>query len=103
MDNPDQYTNEGQQRILRLLNVLAGHEVTGIAPGQIAQQQGCSASLVTRDLANLQMAGFAEQVPDTSLWRLSPTVVQISVRHATALARAQSRLQEVVQRFSRTD
>ncbi|MGE3348174.1 MAG: IclR family transcriptional regulator [Ramlibacter sp.] len=98
----EQYTNDGQQRILRLINVLAGHEVTGLAPSQIAQQQSCSASLVTRDLANLQMAGFAEQVPDSNCWRLAPQVVQISIRHATALQRAEARLAEVTQRFSRS-
>jgi DNA-binding IclR family transcriptional regulator len=99
-DNP--YTNEGQQRILALVRLLAGHEITGMSPKQIADQQSCSASLVTRDLANLKQAGFAEQTPETNYWRLSPEVVQISLRHATALARAQDRLAEVQQRFSRT-
>ena len=102
MDRPEQYTNEGQQRILRLVNVLAGHEVTGMTPTQIAQAQECSPSLVTRDLANLQLAGWAEQVPDTGYWRLAPQVVQISIKHATALQRAETRLDEVRNRFSRS-
>lgn len=101
MSSPD-YTNEGQQRILKLVMLLAGHEVNGITPSQIAVNQGCSASLVTRDLANLQTAGFAEQVPDTGYWRLAPPMVQISIRHGTALTRAQARLDEVQQRFSRS-
>lgn len=98
----DQYINDGQQRILALVKLLAGHEIVGIAPSQIAQHQQCSASLVTRDLANLKQAGFAEQVPETNYWRLAPEIVQISLRHATALSRAQARLDEVSQRFSRT-
>ncbi len=102
MAGPEQYTNEGQQRILRLLQTLAGHEVTGLTPGQIAQLQECSPSLVTRDLANLQIAGFAELVPDTNQWRLAPPVVQIAIKHATALDRAERRLDEVKNRFSRT-
>lgn len=97
-----QYTNEGQQRILALVKLLAGHEITGMAPAQIAHHQKCSASLVTRDLANLKQAGFAEQVPETNYWRLAPEVVQISLRHATALQRAEARLAEVSQRYSRT-
>lgn len=101
-DRTTDYTNEGQQRILRLLNVLAGHEVTGLPPSQIAQLQECSPSLVTRDLANLQLAGFAEQVPDTNYWRLAPQVVQISIKHATAMQRAETRLEEVRNRFSRS-
>lgn len=97
------YTNDGQQRILRLVKLLAGNEITGMAPSDIARQQECSASVVTRDLANLREAGFAEQVPDSGgRWRLAPTVVQIAVAHMTALERAETRLTEVRNRYSRT-
>lgn len=96
------YTNEGQQRILGLVTLLAGHEITGISPSDIGRQQGCSASAVTRDLQNLLQAGFAEQVPETGRWRLAPQVVQIAIRHMAALDRAQARLDETRNRFSRT-
>ena len=96
------YTNEGQQRILRLINVLAGHEITGIAPAEIARQMDVKAPVVTRDLANLQEAGYAEHVADTGRWRLSPQIVQISIRHGMALAQAESRLNEIRDRFSRS-
>ena len=101
MSDDIKYTNDGQQRILSLLRTLAGHEITGISPGQLAQMQACSPALITRDLANLKQAGFAEQVPDTQLWRLAPQLVQISLAHAAALAKAQKRLDEVQQLFSR--
>lgn len=97
------YTNDGQQRILRLVNLLAGHEITGIAPADIARQQGCPASMVTRDLDNLRTAGFAELVPETGRWRLAPQVVQIALAHMAALDRAESRLAETRQRYSRID
>lgn len=96
------YTNEGQQRILRLVMLLAGNEVTGLAPADIARQQGCSAPIVTRDLDNLRTAGFAEQVPETQRWRLSPEVVQIATRHMAALDRAEQSLSATRNRFSRT-
>lgn len=102
MSSQDQYTHDGQQRILSLVRLLAGHEITGLAPSQIAAEQACSASLVTRDLANLKTAGFAEQVPETGLWRLAPEVVQISVKHAVALQQAQTRLDGIKSRFSRS-
>lgn len=95
------YTCEPQQRLLRLLTLLAGNEITGLAPGEIARLQGCSASVVTRDLANLAEAGYAEKVPDTGLWRLAPQIVQIAVRMQIALGRAEDRLAETVQRFTR--
>lgn len=95
------YTNDAQQRILRLLTLLAGNEITGMAPGEIARHQQCSPSVVTRDLANLQEAGFAERVPETGAWRLAPPVVQIALKHMAALDRAQTRLDETRNRFSR--
>lgn len=96
------YTHEGQQRILSLVMLLAGHEITGLAPAEIAKQQSCLPSVVTRDLANLAEAGWAEKVPETGRWRLAPQVVQIAIRHAAALDRAQGRLDEIRNRFSRT-
>ncbi|UDF33782.1 UNVERIFIED_ORG: hypothetical protein LHJ69_14290 [Shinella sp. XGS7] len=96
------YANDGQQRLLSLITLLAGHEITGMAPADIARQQGCTPSVVTRDLANLQLAGFGEQVPETSRWRLSPQIVQIALKHMRALDAAEQRLADVRNRFSRT-
>ncbi|MCW5657413.1 MAG: hypothetical protein KIT60_06900 [Burkholderiaceae bacterium] len=95
------YTHEGQQRILKLITLLAGNEINGLAPGEIAVLQGCSASLVTRDLANLREAGYAEQVPHNKQWRLSPQIVQIAVRLQMELGRAEQHLTETRGRFTR--
>mgnify|MGYP001329477413 CR=1 FL=1 len=95
------YTNEAQQRLLRLVLALAGHEVHGLAPSQIAAAVGCSASMVTRDLRNLRDAGWAEQVPETGHWRLGPAPVQVAMRHMAALDKAENRLGEIRQRYSR--
>ncbi len=99
--DPAAYAHEGQQRILKLVQLLAGHEITGMAPADIARQQGCAASAVTRDLANLQLAGLAECVPETGRWRLGPALVQIANKHAAAMSRAEARLEEVRNRYSR--
>lgn len=93
------YSNDAQLRMLKLITLLAGHEITGLAPADIARDQGCSASMVTRDMANLLEGGFAEQVPETGRWRLAPQVVQIATRHMVALDRAAQRLDEVRQRY----
>ena len=102
MSGDQPYLNSSQQRILGLLRVLAGNEIEGLAPGDIAKLNNCSASHVTRDLANLLHAGLAEQLPTTGRWRLGPQIVQIALRHMTALDRAQSRLDEIKNRFSRS-
>jgi DNA-binding IclR family transcriptional regulator len=96
------YTHDGQQRILKLVLLLAGNEITGLTPSEISRQQGCSPSMVTRDLDNLQTAGFAELVPETMRWRLAPQVVQIALKHMQALDRAEARLAETRNRFSRS-
>lgn len=95
------YISDAQQRILGLILVLAGHEIDGLANGQIAEANKCSPSQVTRDLANLAHMGWAEQIPGTGRWRLGPEIVQVSLRHMAALDRATRRLDEIRGRFSR--
>ena len=97
------YTNPAQQRLLRMVDLLAGHELHGLAPGEIAKALAIGPSSVTRDLDNLRSAGWAEQTPQGGRWRLSPHVVQISMRHAAAISAGQQQLNDVVQRFSRTN
>jgi DNA-binding IclR family transcriptional regulator len=97
----DRYISEQQQRLLRLIRELAGHEIDGRAPSELAKAVECQPSQVTRDLANLKHIGWAEQLPQTGRWRLGPEVVQISMRHMTALDRARRRLDETSNRYSR--
>lgn len=95
----DRYINTAQQRVLALIFRLAGHEIQGLAPSELASAMRTSASNMTRDLANLKEAGFAEPL-ESGRWRLTPRVVQISLAASTAFARAQDRLNETRQRFS---
>jgi DNA-binding IclR family transcriptional regulator len=94
------YINAAQQRILAMLLRLAGHEIEGLAPSELASALHTSASNVTRDLANLREAGYAEKL-DNDRWRLTPRIVQISLAASTAFTRAQDRLDETRQRFTR--
>ncbi|MDH2233083.1 MarR family transcriptional regulator [Delftia tsuruhatensis] len=102
MSRATDYTNAAQQRILQLIGLLAGHELQGLAPSELAKGMNVTASTITRDLDNLRSAGWAEQTPQAGRWRLSPQVVQISLRHAAAIRAGEQTLQDVVQRFSRT-
>ncbi len=96
----DAYTNVAQQRVLHALTVLAGHEVMGLAPTQIARALRTSASNTTRDLANLVTAGIAERL-DNGNYRLGPRLIQIAQAHTAGLADIKSRLDEIEQRYSR--
>lgn len=98
----DKYISDAQQRLLAVIRTLAGHEFDGLAPGQVAKMAECSPSQVTRDLANLRHAGWAEQVPgQPGRWRLGPTPVSIAMRHMTGLERTRARLDETRNRFAR--
>ena len=96
----DKYSSDSQQRLLTLVMVLAGNEMDGLAPSQVAKAAECSPSQVTRDLANLKHAGWAEQVAATGRWRLGPAPVQLALRHMAVLDRAERRLTELKSRFS---
>lgn len=93
------YINAAQQRILQMLQRLAGHEIEGIAPGELATALNTSASNVTRDLANLKEAGLADKL-ESGNWRLSPRTVQIALAAGAAFKRAADRLEEIRQRFT---
>ena len=95
----DKYVSENQQRLLRLIQLLAGHELEGLAPGEIAKQNECQPTQVTRDLANLKHFGWAEQIAATGRWRLGPDIVRIATRYMTSLDRARRKVEELSGRF----
>ena len=63
----ERYRNDAQQRILKIVMVLFGHVVDGLLPSAIAREVGCSAAVMTRDLANLREAGIADRDYVTAL------------------------------------
>lgn len=99
----DKYLNVAQQRILGLIDSLAGHELEGLAPSDIVKLQKCDPAQVTRDLANLKHFGWGEQIQSTGRWRLAPGVVRIATRYLTGIDRAERRVSELKQRFGSSD
>jgi DNA-binding IclR family transcriptional regulator len=98
----ERYVNESQQRVLRVLLALSGYEIVGLAPGELAKGLSISASHVTRDLANLQIAGLAEEIVDTGRWRLAPKLIQIGVAMQLAVEEAEKKLGETKLRYTRS-
>lgn len=101
MEAQAKYINDAQQRILSALCLLAGNEMQGLSPSDLAREMKVGASTITRDLANLKEAGFAEQIPETGRWRLGPRPVQIAIKFQSALGRAVSRVDELKNRYTR--
>ena len=97
-----QELGQAQRRILKVVLALAGNELLGLAPVEIQRAVGIpNASTVTRDLDVLRDMGLAEQIEETGRWRLGPRLVQIAVAHANQMTRAEKRLGEIRQRYSR--
>jgi DNA-binding IclR family transcriptional regulator len=95
------YTCASQQRILRVLILLGGHEVNGLAPAEIAHSLDITQPNTIRDLENLRIAGLAEKIADSGRWRLSPRLPQIAVAMLANIDRSQRKLEEVRQRYTR--
>ena len=97
------YTSKPQQRLLRTLDLLFGHEVHGLSLTQIAKLVGTTLPNSTRDLSNLQEAGYAEQIEGTSNWRIAPRIGQRALAILHTLDRETRRLDEIKNRFTRTN
>ena len=103
MSRATDYTNAAQQRLLQLIDLLAGHELLGLTPGEIAKALTVGASTITRDLDNLRTAGWAELTPKGDRWRLTPHVIQISLRYSAALQAGAQSWRDLEQRYGRPD
>ena len=95
------YTNDAQQRLIKVILVLFSDVVNGLPPGAIAKEVQCSAAVMTRDLANLREAGVADRDESTGHWRLTPRLPQQAVKVWMAIDAAEKRLNEARNRFNR--
>src|SRR3990167_532916 len=85
-----------------LFRLLAGHEVLGLAPTEIAKGLDVAPSWVSVNLpAIAAVTGFVERVDGTNRWRLGVPFVRISVTVATNISQAQRRLDEITQRYTK--
>ena len=95
------YTNEAQQRLIKLLLALFGDVVNGYPPAALAKALDASPSVITRDLDNLRTAGVADRDEATGHWRLTPRLPQQAIKVFNAIDTAQRRVDEARNRFTR--
>ncbi len=96
--------NDGRalRKACRYFTALAGQEVNGLRPGQIAQAAEVSAATATRDMQVLADEGFVERVPGMEdRWRLGPKPIQLARAHELGMDRIRDRVRETEQRYSR--
>lgn len=84
-----------------LFRLLAGHEVLGLAPGEIAGGLGVPPSWVSVTLPALAAeTGFVEQIAGTNRWRLGVPFVRICNTVTANLNDAKRRLDDVATRYA---
>jgi len=75
----EKYLSAQIQRVLTCISLMAGNEIEGIEPGKLAVALDTSPADVTRILANLEHAKWAERLPtNEKRWRLHRKPVQLS-------------------------
>ena len=96
------YTNDAQQRLVKVILVLFSDVVNGLSPSALAREVSCSPAVMTRDIDNLLTAGIAEKDENTGLVRLTPRLPQQAIKVWTAIDRAEKKVQEAKNRFNRS-
>lgn len=95
------YTNEAQQRLMRLVIAMFADVVNGHLPSALAKAVGCAQPVITRDLDNLATGGWAERDEITGMWRLTPRLPQQAIKVFTAIDQAERRIEQARGRFTR--
>lgn len=98
----EQYRSDMIQRNFKVMFIMAGHEVHGISPSELAKLAQTSPSDITRITANLKLAGIAELLPSNSeRWRLAPKLAQVSNTILIGISNADQQLQQDQHNYSR--
>jgi DNA-binding IclR family transcriptional regulator len=88
------------QKTCDLFRLLAGHELLGLSPGEIAKGMNVSPSWVSINLPALATTGYVEQVQGTNRWRLGVQFVRIAITVSTNLNQAKRQLDDLTQRYA---
>ncbi|OGB75926.1 MAG: IclR family transcriptional regulator, partial [Burkholderiales bacterium RIFCSPLOWO2_12_FULL_67_210] len=92
MSRATDYTNQAQQRLMKVVIALFGDVIHGYPPAALARAVECSQSVITSDLDNLLTAGWVERDEGTGHWRLTPRLPQQAIKVFNALDAAQRRV-----------
>lgn len=92
-------TTQSAANVLTVLDVLLRHFAHGLTATDIAKGTGFSAPNVSRYVATLEQAGYAERIPETGRIRPSTRLAQHAVGILNDIDHAKSRLDEIQSRI----
>lgn len=103
MSADDKKPNATLQRMLKVVLLLGEDVITGVAPGQIAKALNVPPPFITRDLYNLQVAGWAVKNEETGRWLLGAKAGALGVKVMHSIDRAERKVSEARNRFTRNN
>ncbi|WP_198301549.1 IclR family transcriptional regulator [Vitreoscilla filiformis] len=86
-------------KTLRALQALAGHEVHGLSPADLAERLKVAPSWISQVMPALEAEHWVERIPDTGRWRLGVAPVRIGLTAAQHLQRARTELDSLTSRY----
>ena len=94
-------TKSSAEKVLSVLNVLLKNFAVGFTNSELMKLTGLPAHSITRYVAILEDAGFAERIPETNRIRPSHKLAQHAVAILTSLDEAKQRIEASINRFTK--
>jgi DNA-binding IclR family transcriptional regulator len=92
--------NASALQVFKVLDVLMRHFAHGLTPGDLIKATGISGPNITRYVATLEAAGYAERIPETGRIRPSVRFAQMAVMVMADVDRMSARLGEIKTRLT---
>jgi len=81
-------------KVFTVLDVLWRNFATGYTPGELAQASGLAPADITRYVATLIEAGYAERIPETNRIRVAVAIARKALQVMQSLDAAERRIAE---------
>jgi len=92
--------NASALQVFKVLDVLMRHFAHGLTPGDLIKATGISGPNITRYVATLEAAGYAERIPETGRIRPSVRFAQMAVMVMADMDRMSARVNEIKTRLT---
>lgn len=93
--------NKSATKVLTVLDVLMRNFAYGFSNSELAKETGFSASDITRYVACLEKAGFAERIAENGRVRVSVRFARCAVQILNSLNSAEQQIASLQQRINR--